>query len=136
MTSTITYKGDLRTSMKHLASGCEIMTDAPVDNQGKGEAFSPTDLVATALGACMLTIMGIKVREMGKNMTGSTVEITKHMASDPRRIAAVDVHIRMAGDWTTKEQQILERAAQTCPVALSLHTGVEQRVHFEWTGKY
>ena len=136
MTSTITYKGNLQTSMRHLAAGCEIMTDAPVDNHGKGEAFSPTDLVATALGSCMLTIMGIKVRDMGKDMTGSTVEITKHMASDPRRIAAIEVHIRMAGDWTPKEQDLLERAARTCPVALSLHPDLSQQVRFEWPGEH
>ncbi|KXK40226.1 MAG: OsmC family protein [Bacteroidetes bacterium OLB9] len=95
MTSTILYLGDLRTECTHLRSGQTIITDAPVDNNGKGEAFSPTDLAATALGTCMVTIMGIAARNHGLNIDGTKVEITKHMAADPRRIAAVDVHITM-----------------------------------------
>lgn len=132
MTSEVTYKGDLRTELLHIASGNQVITDAPVDNQGKGEAFSPTDLVATALGSCMLTIMGIKARDLYKSMEGTHVSVQKVMASDPRRIDRIALTIRMAGSWTGKEKIILERAARTCPVALSLHPDIVQAVQFTW----
>lgn len=134
MTSQIIYKGDLRTEAKHLQSGTVIETDAPVDNQGKGERFSPTDLVATALGNCMLTIMGIKARDMNIDLTGTTIDITKVMVADPRRIGTIKVAFRFPSSLNIgeKEQTILERAALTCPVAKSLSAELVQDVTFNW----
>jgi len=134
MTSSILYKGELRTSATHLQSNTSIETDAPLDNQGKAERFSPTDLVATALGSCMLTIMGIKARDMGIDLTDVKIDIQKHMKSDPRRIGAVDVSFHFPADLQLDEKQrtILQNAALTCPVAKSLHTDIEQNVVFNW----
>jgi uncharacterized OsmC-like protein len=134
MTSTILYKGSLRTSATHLQSQSIIETDAPTDNHGKGERFSPTDLVATALGSCMLTIMGIKAADMNINLEGVSIAITKHMKSDPRRIGAVDVTFSFPDDLsvTDKEKTILQNAALTCPVAKSLHPEIIQNVEFNW----
>lgn len=126
MTSTVTYEGDLRTTATHLQSGNTIETDAPTDNQGMGERFSPTDLVATALGSCMLTIMGIKARDLNLDLKGLNIDITKHMASDPRRISGIDVTLRFPEGLTLneKEKTILERAALTCPVFKSIHPDI------------
>ncbi|MFZ1750753.1 MAG: OsmC family protein [Saprospiraceae bacterium] len=133
MTSKITYLGDLRTECIHIRSGQIIITDAPLDNNGKGEAFSPTDLTATSLGTCMVTIMGIAARNHEIDMDGATLEITKHMASDPRRISGIDVKVKLPSDhYTKKEQKILEKAALTCPVALSLHPDINQNIVFIW----
>ncbi|MFT3844143.1 MAG: OsmC family protein [Lacibacter sp.] len=134
MTSSILYKGDLRTEATHLFSGSVIETDAPLDNQGKAQRFSPTDLVATALGSCMLTIMGIKARDMNIDLTGVTIDILKHMKSDPRRISAVDVTFTFPATLQLEEKEkiILQNAALTCPVAKSLHTDIEQNVVFNW----
>lgn len=130
-----TYLGDLRTQAVHLQSGTEIITDAPTDNQGRGEAFSPTDLVAAALGSCMMTIMGIVARRDEIELTGSEIEITKGMSADqPRRIARVDLTMAMVSPepLAPEVQAKLERAAHTCPVALSLHPDVVQAVRFSW----
>ncbi len=134
MTSSILYKGELRTEATHLFSGSVIETDAPLDNQGKAQRFSPTDLVATALGSCMLTIMGIKARDMNIDLTGVKIDILKHMKSDPRRIGAVDVTFTFPASLQLgeKEKTILQNAALTCPVAKSLHTDIEQKVTFIW----
>ncbi len=134
MTSEIIYKGQLRTEAKHLHSGTVIETDAPVDNQGKGERFSPTDIVATALGSCMLTIMGIKARDLQVDLEGTTVDITKIMAADPRRISGIRVHFSFPPTLQVDDKQkaILERAALTCPVAKSIHPDIEQDVQFNW----
>lgn len=133
MTSTILYMGNLRTECTHLRSGQTFITDAPLDNNGKGEAFSPTDLAATSLGACMVTIMGIAAQNHGINIDQTKLEITKHMASDPRRIDAVDVNIVFPNlPFTDKEKKILEVAGRTCPVALSLHPDVKQNITFVW----
>lgn len=132
VTSTVTYVGNLRTEGKHLQSGSQIITDAPVDNHGKGEAFSPTDLVATALSSCMMTIMGIKANDMGVDITGSNANITKVMSTNPRRIAEIIVHIQMPADLDVKSRKILEAAAHTCPVAHSLHPETKQTVTFEY----
>ena len=132
MTSKITYLGDLRTSSIHLQSGTEILSDAPTDNNGKGEAFSPTDLVANALGSCMMTIMAIKAKDLDVDLVGSTIEITKVMNADPRRIGKIIVDIKMAVTATEKEQTILERAAMTCPVFLSLHPEIQKEISFSW----
>lgn len=134
MTSQIVYEGDLRTVATHLQSGSEIETDAPLDNQGKGERFSPTDLVATALGSCMLSIMGIKARDMGLKLEGTNVNITKIMLADPRRIGEIKVTIQFPDELNADEKQriILERAAMTCPVFESLHPNMVKDVAFVW----
>lgn len=134
MTSKIIYKGDLRTELTHVQSGTVVETDAPTDNNGKGERFSPTDLVATALGSCMLTIMGIASNTHGINMDGTEVEITKIMTAAPRRIGEIVVKMTLKGQevYTEKEQKILENAALTCPVYLSLHPEVKKTVAFVW----
>lgn len=134
MTSKIIYKGDLRTEMTHLQSGTVVETDAPVDNKGKGERFSPTDLVATALGSCMLTIMGIASNTHGMDITGTEVEITKIMTAAPRKIGEIIVKLHMKGqaNYSPKEKAILENAALTCPVFLSLHEDVKKTVEFVW----
>jgi len=126
MTSTITYLGNLRTEAEHLKSGTKIITDAPTDNNGKGEAFSPTDLVATALGSCALTIMGIAARNHGIDMVGTEVAINKIMEAEPRRIGKVEVVITLpANGYAKKDRKILEAAAHGCPVGRSIQDGIE-----------
>jgi putative redox protein len=134
MTSRIVYNGELRTTATHLQSGSAIETDAPTDNQGKGERFSPTDLLATALGSCMMTIMGIKAREMQVDLTGVEIEIQKHMKADPRRVGGVDVtfHFPPSVVLDEKQKTILQNAALTCPVAKSIDPLIEQHVVFNW----
>lgn len=132
MTSKVTYLGDLRTSSTHIQSGTEIISDAPVDNKGKGEAFSPTDLVANALASCMITIMGIKAAELGVDMKGTVAEVTKIMNAEPRRIGCVKVDFKLVGTNDAKQQTILERSAMTCPVFLSLHPEIEKNIVFNW----
>lgn len=132
MTSKVTYLGDLRTSSIHIQSGTEIISDAPLDNNGKGEAFSPTDTVANALGSCMMTIMGIKSREMNIDLNGSTAAVTKIMNAEPRRIGAIEILFDMNIITDEKNKTILERAAMTCPVFLSLNPEIEKRISFNW----
>lgn len=132
MTSTVTYLGDLRTKSIHVQSGSEIISDAPLDNNGKGEAFSPTDTVANALASCMMTIMGIKARDLGIDFIGSTAEVTKIMNAEPRRIGAIEIAFEMQGVADEKNKTILERAAMTCPVFLSLSSEIEKRITFSW----
>lgn len=134
MTSQIIYTGDLRTKATHLQSGTIIETDAPTDNQGKGERFSPTDLVVTALATCMITTMGIKARTMNIVLDGTTADVTKVMASDPRRIGKIMVHISFPKTLETDEKQrtILENTARTCPVERTLHPTVELDFQFNW----
>ena len=134
MTSTVVYEGQLRTIATHLQSNTVIETDAPTDNQGKGERFSPTDLVATALGSCMLTIMGIKARDMGLDLKDVKIDIQKNMKADPRRIGGVDLTFHFPESLVLDEKQktILKNAALTCPVAKSLHPDLEQNVEFRW----
>ena len=134
MTSQIVYKGNLRTEATHLQSHTVIETDAPVDNNGKGERFSPTDIVATALGSCMLTIMGMKAEAMNIDLTGTTLTIQKIMAANPRRISGVQIYFTFPEglQLSEKEQTILENAAHTCPVAKSLHPDINIEVKFGW----
>ncbi|MGG7036815.1 MAG: OsmC family protein [Flavobacterium sp.] len=132
MTSKVTYLGDLRTSSIHLQSGSEIISDAPIDNNGKGEAFSPTDTVANALASCMFTVMGIKAHDLGVDFSGSTAEVTKIMAADPRRISEIHVTFTMNLTTDEKNKTILERTAMTCPVLFSLHPDIKKEVVFEW----
>ena len=132
MTSKVTYLGDLRTQSIHVQSGSEIISDAPLDNNGKGEAFSPTDTVANALASCMMTIMGIKARDLEVDFIGSTAEVTKIMNAEPRRIGAIEIVFEMQGVAEEKNKTILERAAMTCPVFLSLSSEIEKKITFNW----
>lgn len=132
-TSKITYQGGLRTSSVHLASGTTITTDAPIDNKGKGEAFSPSDLLATSLGNCMLTIIGIAANEHGFNIDSTTAEITKVMDVNPRRVVEIVVNLKFpANDYSDKTKAIIERSAKTCPVANSIHPDIKQSITFNY----
>jgi len=123
------YKGDLRTEAIHVRSGSIIITDAPVDNKGKGEHFSPTDMVATALGSCIFTIMGIAAREHGFSINGSSCKITKIMTDNPRKIGEIKIDYDLTSNiYTAKQKKILENCIKTCPVARSLHESVFQNV--------
>lgn len=133
-TATARYAGNLRTEATHTASGNTILTDAPVDNHGRGEAFSPTDLVSAALGSCMMTIMGIVAERLNVDLTGVTYDVTKHMAAEPRRIRQIDVQFKLPATLGLKERTTLENAARTCPVALSLNPEIRQEVQFEYVG--
>lgn len=132
MTSKVIYRGDLRTECEHLQSGNKMITDAPIDNKGKGEAFSPTDTVATALASCMLTIMGIKAEEMGVDISGTFAEVTKTMAANPRRISKIQIDFHFTSSFSKKETSALENAAQTCPVIYSLHPEIEKVISFSY----
>ena len=134
MTSTVIYKGALRTELTHIQSTSIIENDAPTDNMGKGERFSPTDMVATALGSCMLTTMAIKANTMEIDLTDCKVDITKIMLPDPRRICGINAHITMAKHLglDDKQKEILERVARTCPVEKSLHPDMVLDITFEW----
>lgn len=132
-TIEIRYEGQLRTQATHVQSSTELVTDAPLDNQGKGESFSPTDLVATALGSCMLTIMGIVAERHGWDLSAVTVSVNKVMAADPvRRIARLEVEIRLPGEFDSKARTALEKAALGCPVHATLGSSVEMPVTFHW----
>src|ERR1035437_3264954 len=132
-TSKIKYIGSLRTEAVHMQSGNSIITDAPVDNNGKGEAFSPTDLLATSLGSCMLTVMGIVAQRHAINMDGTCVEITKIMESNPRRVAEIIVEFSFPkNNYSDKDKQLLEHTAHTCPVAKSLSSELKQTVIFNY----
>jgi putative redox protein len=134
ITSEVEYVGELRTVAVHCLSGDRIRTDAPRDNHGKGEAFSPTDLVATALGSCMLSIMGIVARRDGMtSVDGCTAKVTKIMVADPRRIAEIQVEITMpANSYSDKERKLYEHTAHACPVAKSIHPDIRQVITFHW----
>ena len=134
MTATVTYETNLRTTCLHLQSGSAIETDAPTDNKGKGERFSPTDLIATGLGACMITTMGIKAETMNIVLDGAKVEVTKVMVSNPRRIGKIVAHVTMPAGLNVDEKvkEILERVARTCPVERSLHPDVILDIVFNW----
>lgn len=134
MTSQIIYKGELRTNATHIQSGTVIETDAPTDNQGKGERFSPTDLVAVALATCMVTTMAIKARTMNIELNGAQLEVTKIMASNPRRIGKLVVSTSFPEGVCPeqKDRDILENTARTCPVERSLHPDIELDMTFNW----
>lgn len=133
MTSTVVYEGALRTTCTHLRSGNSFETDAPIDNNGKGERFSPTDLMATSLATCMITVMGIKARTMGFDLDGVKIEVEKIMKSDPRRIGGINLFFHIPDhlkDLDPKNRQILKNTGNTCPVQLSLHPDIE--VNVDW----
>lgn len=134
LTSSVKYKGELRTEATHLQSGNVILTDAPKDNHGKGEAFSPTDLVATALASCMISIMGILAKKEGMtSIEGATADVTKVMYAEPRHIGEIHINITFPKNtYTEKERKMYEHAAHTCPVAKSLHPDLKQVITFNW----
>ena len=132
-TATARYAGHLRTEATHAASGNVIQTDAPTDNHGRGEAVSPTDLVSTALGSCMMTVMGIVADRHQLDLVDSTFAVVKHMSTEaPRRIAQIDVTFTMPAALSPSDRGLLERTALTCPVTLSLHPDIKQNVMFEY----
>lgn len=132
MTATVTYTGELRTKCLHLGSGSTFITDAPVDNNGLGQAFSPTDTTATSLASCMLTVMGIKARSLAVDLTNSNADVTKIMASNPRRISRIEILMKLPAIPSEKNRKILEHTARTCPVMLSLHPNIETEISFQW----
>jgi putative redox protein len=130
-TISTTYLGELRTRATHVRSGKELITDAPPDNKGKGEAFSPTDLLATSLGSCMLTIMGIAAREHNFNIDNTRIKIWKIMASDPRRVGEIKIELSFPdNNFSDKQKKIIERSAFTCPVFQSLHPDLIKTISF------
>jgi putative redox protein len=136
MTSTVVYNGELRTTCTHIKSGNFFETDAPVDNHGKGERFSPTDLMATSLGTCMITVMGIKARSMGFDLNGIEIEVEKIMKSEPRRVGGINLFFHIPDNLKTideKTKNILKNTGETCPVMLSIHPEIEVKVDWrEW----
>lgn len=133
LTSKVLYTKELRTEATHMLSGSTVVTDAPPDNKGRGEAFSPTDMVATSLATCMLTIMGIAANEKGFSIDGATAEVTKVMYSDPRRIGEIHVNLQFPpNDYSDREKKIIEKAAFTCPVSQSLHPDLKQEISFNF----
>ncbi|WP_321828014.1 OsmC family protein [Maribacter dokdonensis] len=132
MTSKVTYNGGLRTECVHLKSNNSFVTDAPVDNNGLGEAFSPTDTVATGLVSCMLTMMGIKANGLEVDLKGTTASVTKHMAASPRRISKIEVEVHLPEQVSEKGRKILVHTANTCPVHYSLHPDIEKVITYYW----
>lgn len=132
MTSKVTYNGELRTECIHLQSNDSFVTDAPVDNNGLGQAFSPTDTVATGLASCMLTMMGIKANGLEVDLKGTTASVTKHMAASPRRISKIEVEVQLPKEISDKNRKILVHTANTCPVHYSLHPDIEKVITYNW----
>ena len=134
MTASIVYKGHLRCECTHLQSGTVIETDAPTDNRGKGERFSPTDTLCVALATCVVTTMALKATDMQLELSGTSIAVTKHMLSEPRRIGKIDVilHIPAAANATEKDKVILQRVGDNCPVTKSLHPDLEVNIEYHW----
>lgn len=134
MTASIIYKGDLRCECTHLQSGTLIETDAPTDNRGKGERFSPTDTLCVALATCILTTMALKANDMNINLAGTKIDVTKHMITDPRRIGKIDIllHFDSILNLEEKDKTILKRVGDNCPVAKSLHPDLEVDIKYNW----
>lgn len=134
MTANVIYKGSLRCEATHLQSGSMIETDAPTDNKGKGERFSPTDMLCVSLATCIVTTMGIKGIDMDIDLTNTSVEVTKHMLPDPRRVAKIEVKLNMpsALKLDEKDKTILERVGNNCPVTKSLHPDMQVEIQYNW----
>ena len=134
MTANIIYKGTLRCEATHIQSGSMIETDAPTDNRGKGERFSPTDLLCVSLATCIATTMGIKANDMNIDLTSTAVDVTKHMLPDPRRVAKIEINLLMpaALQLDEKDKLVLERVGNNCPVAKSLHPEMEVIINYKW----
>lgn len=128
------YLGGLRSEVEHLQSGTKLVTDAPLDNHGKGESFSPTDLFASSLGCCMLTIMGISAESYGFNIEGTTIETEKIMGTNPRRVVEIklDIHFPKGANYTDQQKRLIEAAARTCPVANSLNPEIKKTITFNY----
>ena len=132
MTSVVSYLGNLRTESVHISSNEKIVTDAPTDNNGKGEAFSPTDLVASSLSSCILTVIGIVSKQIRYDLTKTTSSVKKIMGDKPRRIVEIEVKIKFSQSTDSKTKSIIERTALNCPVAKSLHPDIKQNISFVW----
>jgi len=134
MTASVVYEGQLHCKATHIQSGSEVETDAPTDNRGKGERFSPTDTVSLGFATCIITTMGIKAQDMNIELAGTTIDVQKHMAADPRRIRQIDVTLRFPKSLNLSEKDItiLERTGNNCPVAKSLHPDIIQQIVYEW----
>ena len=132
MTASIIYKGNLRCESVHIQSNSQIETDAPTDNHGKGERFSPTDLLCVSLATCMLTTMGIKANDMDANIDNAKAKVTKHMSSDPRRVSKIEVAVSLPANESEKDKTILERTGNNCPVIKSLHPDIELVISYQW----
>jgi putative redox protein len=133
MTASIIYKGNLRCQAEHLQSKSFIETDAPTDNRGKGERFSPTDLLCVSLATCMLTTMGIKAADMNVDLSNSKADVTKHMASEPRRVAKIEVTVSLPSNVSEKDRITLERTGTNCPVAKSINPEIVLLLIYQWT---
>ena len=132
MTSVVSYLGNLRTESVHIYSNEKIVTDAPTDNNGKGEAFSPTDLVASSLSSCILTVIGIVSKQIRYDLTNTTSSVKKIMGDNPRRIVEIEVKIEFSQSTDSKKRAIIEKTALNCPVAKSLHPDIKQNISFIW----
>ena len=132
MTASIVYTGNLRCEAEHLQSKTTIETDAPTDNRGKGEKFSPTDLLCVSLATCMLTTMAIKARELEVNITHSKAAVTKHMLGNPRRVGKIEVAVELPEKGSENDQQILEASGNNCPVMKSIHPDIEVIINYKW----
>lgn len=133
MTASITYTGNLRCKAEHIQSKSTIETDAPTDNKGKGEKFSPTDLLCVSLATCMLTTMAIKANELMVDITSATAEVTKHMLGDPRRVGKIEVSVNLPGIESEKNKKILEKTGDNCPVMKSIHPDIEVSLKYNWS---
>ena len=134
MTASIIYQGDLRCEVTHLQSGTVIESDAPTDNHGKGEKFSPTDLLCVSVGTCIITTIAIKAKDLNINLKDTAIEVTKHMLNDPRRVGQVDVSVKFPDSFTIDERDkvVLERIGNNCPVAKSIHPDIKLNITYEW----
>jgi len=134
MTASILYQGDLRCGATHLQSGTMIESDAPTDNRGKGEKFSPTDLLCVSLGTCIITTIALKARELSLEVKDTIIEVTKHMLNDPRRVGQVDVIVKFPQSLSIEEKDkiVLERTGNNCPVAKSIHPDIKANITYEW----
>jgi uncharacterized OsmC-like protein len=132
MTASIVYAGNLRCKAQHIQSGTIIESDAPTDNKGKGEKFSPTDLLCVSLATCMLTTMGIKARDLQVDITNATADVTKHMFSDPRRVGKIEVIVNLPATGNDEERKTLEKTGDNCPVMKSIHPNIEVMINYNW----
>lgn len=132
MTASIVYTGNLRCEAEHIQSKTIIETDAPTDNRGKGEKFSPTDLLCVSLATCMLTTMAIKAGDLQVDITNSKAEVTKHMLSDPRRVGKIEVSITLPANGSERDRKILEKTGDNCPVIKSIHPDIELVINYDW----
>jgi len=132
MTASLVYTGNLRCEVQHIQSGTTIETDAPTDNRGKGEKFSPTDLLCVSLATCMLTTMAIKAGELQVDITNSRADITKHMLSDPRRVGKIEITVSLPVNGSERDRKILEKTGDNCPVMKSIHPDIELLINYKW----